>query len=75
METMDLRNTRARLRSLALALVVGAVFTFFTMMAMSSSGRGPNKDPIGGATYGLLAIFVFVIETVIAHKIITKKRR
>jgi hypothetical protein len=75
METMDLRNTRARLRSLVLALVVGAVFTFFTMMAMTSSGRGPNKDPIGASTFGLLAIFVFVIETVIAHKIITKKRR
>jgi hypothetical protein len=75
METMDLRNTRARLRSLVLALVVGGVFTFFTMLAMSSSGRGPNKDPIGASTFGLLAIFVFVIETVIAHKIITKKRR
>jgi hypothetical protein len=75
MESMDLRNTRARLRSIALAAVIGAVFTFFTMMMMSSSGRGPNKDPIGASTFGLLAIFVFVIETVIAHKILTKKRR
>jgi hypothetical protein len=75
MEMTDLRNTRARLRSLALAAVVGGVFTFFTMMAMASTGRGPNKDPIGASTFGLLAIFVFVLETVIAHKIISKKRR
>jgi hypothetical protein len=75
MDTMDLRNTKARLKMLALAAVIGAVFTFFTMMAMSSSGRGPNKDPVGASTFPLLAIFVFVIETALAHKIISKKRR
>lgn len=72
---MDLRNTRARLKMLALAALIGAVFTFFTMLAMSSSGRGPNKDPIGSSIFPLLTIFVFVIETTVAHKIISKKRR
>jgi hypothetical protein len=75
MESMDLRNTRARLRSLAIAAVIGAVFTFCTMMAISSSGRGPNHDPVGGSLFPLLTIFVFVLETVVAHKIITKKKR
>ena len=74
MESMDLRNTRARLKTLAVAVVIGAVFTYFTMMMMSG-GRGPNNDPVGASTKPLLGIFVFVIETVIAHKIISKKRR
>ncbi|HUS32965.1 MAG TPA: hypothetical protein VMZ53_30895 [Kofleriaceae bacterium] len=73
---MDLRNTRARLKSIAVAAVIGALFTFFTMkMIAGGGGRGPNNDPIAGATFGVLVIFVFVIETVIAHKVISKKRR
>jgi hypothetical protein len=75
MDTMDLRNTRARLKTLALAVIIGGIFTFFTMLAMTSSGRGPNKDPVGSSIFPLLTIFVFVIETTVAHKIISKKRR
>jgi hypothetical protein len=73
MDATDLRNTRARLKRLAIAAAIGLVLTFFTMKAMSS-GRPPNHDPVGSSTMPLLAIFVFVLETMIAHKIISKKR-
>ena len=71
---MDLRNTRARLKTLALAIAIGAVMTFFTVKAMLSSGPAPNTDPVGGSTVGLLAIFVFVISTMFASKVLSKKR-
>lgn len=74
MDATDLRNTRARVTRLAIAAVIGAVFTYFTMRMMSS-GPAPNKDPVGGSTMPLLAIFVFVIETIVAHKIISSKKR
>ena len=70
----DLRNTKARLSRLALAAVIGAVFTFFTLKAMLSSGPGPNHDPVGASIAPLLAIFVFVITTGFAHKILSKRR-
>lgn len=74
MDELDLRNTRARVTRLAIAAVIGAVFTYFTMRMMSG-GPSPNHDPIGGSTKPLLAIFVFVIETIVAHKIISSKKR
>lgn len=70
----DLRNTRGRLLKLAIAAAIGAVLTFFVIQAMTNSGRGPNEDPIGTGSVGILAIAVFVVTTLCAHKIITKKR-
>ena len=73
-ESTDLRNTRARLIKLAIAAAIGGVLTFFTVMAMMSSGRGPNHDPVGASIMPLLGVAIFVVTTSMAHKIISKKR-
>lgn len=70
----DLRNTKARLTRLALAAVIGGIFTFFMMKAMRSSGPAPNHDPVGASIAPLLAIFVFVITTGFSHKILSRRR-
>lgn len=71
---VDLRNTRGRLRRLALAAVIGAVLTFFAMRSIADTGHGQNSDPVGGSLLPLLSIFVFVLTTTFAHKLISKKR-
>jgi hypothetical protein len=71
----DLRNTKARLLRLAMAAACGAVFTFFTLEAMLSSGRGPNHDPVGASIAPLLAIFIFVVTTGFSHSILSRRRR
>jgi hypothetical protein len=70
----DLRNTKARLVKLAIAAVIGAVFTWFAMQSMQSSGRGPNKDPVGASEVPLLAIAMFVVTTACAHAILSRRR-
>ena len=60
--------------TLGIACVIGAVLTFFTMTAMTSSGRGPNTDPIGASMPWLLGIVIFVMITMFSLKIISKKR-
>ena len=74
MVDVDIRNTSARLRRIALAASIGAIFTWFTMRAIADTGHGQNSDPIGGSMVPLLAIFTFVLTTSFAHKIISKKR-
>ncbi len=71
---VDIRNTRARLVKLGIAALIGAVLTFFTVTSIVSDGRGPNTDPIGASSVGLLAIAIFVVTTMFAHKFISKKR-
>ena len=71
----DLRNTKARLHKIALAMLVGAVFTFFAMKSIASDGGGPNKDPVGSSEVPLLAIFMFIMTTVGAHAILAKRKR
>jgi hypothetical protein len=73
-ESFDLRNTRGRLKKLALAAVIGAVLTFFTIRAMTSSGHGGNSDPVGASIMPLLGVFIFVLTTAFAHRIVSKKR-
>jgi hypothetical protein len=74
-EQVDLRNTRPRLIRFGIACLIGAVLTFFTIKAMlSAGGHGPNKDPIGASLVWLLAIGIFVVTTMFALKIISKKR-
>jgi hypothetical protein len=68
----DLRNTRVRLTKLAIAAAISAVLTFITVKAMTHSGPGPNHDPIQSSSVGVFAIFVFVITTLLAHKVISK---
>lgn len=70
----DLRNTKGRLKRLGLAVLFGAILTFFTMKAMLSSGPGPNHDPVGRSIAPLLAIFVFVVTTGFGHSILSKRR-
>ena len=71
----DLRNTRGRLIKLGIAALIGGVLTFFTLMAMMSSGRGANQDPVGMSIMPLLGIAIFVITTSFAHKFISKMKR
>ena len=73
-ESTDLRNTRARLIKLAIAAAIGGVLTFFTVLSMTSSGRGANSDPVGASIMPLLGVAIFVVTTSMAHKIISKKR-
>lgn len=72
--SVDLHNYGPRLRRLAVAAVIGAILTFFSVKAMTSSGRGPNEDPVGVGSVGMLAFAMFIITTGVAHKIIAKKR-
>ena len=71
--SIDLRDTRGRLRKLAIAAVIGAVLTFFTVKAMTSSGHGGNHDPVGASIMPLLGLFIFVLTTSFAHNILTKR--
>lgn len=73
-ESTDLRNTRGRLIKLAIAAAIGGVLTLFTMLGITSTGRGPNTDPVGASIMPLLGVAVFVVTTSFAHKFIAKKR-
>ena len=72
--SLDIRNTRGRLIKLAIAAAIGGVLTFFTVMAMMSTGRGPNHDPVGASIMPLLGVAIFVMTTSMAHRILSKKR-
>jgi len=72
--SIDLRNTRGRLKKLALAALIGGVMTFFTVRAMMSSGHGPNPDPVGASIMPLLGLAIFVVTTSVSHRVISKKR-
>ena len=67
----DLRNTRARLTKLVIAAAISGVLTYFMVNAMTHSGHGPNHDPIQSSSVGVFAIFVFVVTTLLAHKLIS----
>lgn len=73
-DELDIRNTRGRLVKLGIAAMIGGVLTFFTVLAMTSTGRGPNPDPVGASIMPLLGVAIFVVTTMFAHKIISKKR-
>lgn len=70
----DLHNYGPRLRKLAIAAVIGAVMTFFAVKGMTSTGRGPNEDPVGVSSVGMVAFAMFIVTTLFAHKILSKKR-
>jgi hypothetical protein len=71
---IDLHGYGPRLRKIAIAAVIGAVLTFFAVKGMTSTGRGPNHDPVGLGSVGMVAIAMFVVTTAFTHKIISKKR-
>jgi hypothetical protein len=71
---VDLHGYGPRLRKIAIAAVIGAVLTFFAVKGMTSTGRGPNQDPVGLGSVGMVAIAMFVVTTAFAHKILSKKR-
>jgi hypothetical protein len=73
-DATDLRNTRGRLKKLAIAALIGGVLTFFTTRAMMSSGHGGNTDPVGASIMPLLGIAIFVMTTAFANRILSKKR-
>ena len=72
---VDLRNFRPRLIRLGIAAAVGAVLTWFTMHAMVSSGRGPSSDPVSSSSVGVLGIAIFVITTMGAYSIVSRRSR
>jgi len=72
--SVDLHSYGPRLRKLAIAAVIGLVMTIFAVKAMTSSGRGPNHDPVGAGSVYMLGFAIFVVTTGMAHRIITKKR-
>jgi len=72
--SIDLHGYGPRLRKIAIAVVIGAVMTFFAVKGMTSTGRGPNHDPVDMGSVGMVAIAMFVVTTAMAHKIISKKR-
>lgn len=72
--SIDLHDYGPRLRKLAIAAVIGAILTFFSVKAMTDTGRGPNEDPVGLGSVGMLAIAMFAVTTAFAHKILSKKR-
>lgn len=71
----DLRNFRPRLIRLGISAAISAVFTWFMIQAMVSSGRGPSADPISSSSVGVLAIAVFVILTMASYGIVSKHAR
>jgi hypothetical protein len=71
---IDLHGYGPRLRKIAIAAVIGAVLTLFAVKGMTSSGRGPNTDPVGMGSVIMVAIAMFVVTTAFAHKILSKKR-
>ena len=72
-DATDLRNTRARLKKLAIAAVIGGVLATFSTRAMMSTGHG-NTDPVGASIMPLLGLVIFVMTTAFAHRILSKKR-
>ena len=74
-EDIDLHGYGPRLQKIAIAAVIGAILTFFSVKGMTSSGRGPNPDPVGQGAVIMVAFAMFIATTAFAHKIISKKRR
>jgi hypothetical protein len=72
---IDLHGYGPRLRKLAYAAVIGAFLTFFSVKAMTESGRGPNPDPVGQGAVIMVAFAMFIATTLFAHKILSKKPR
>jgi len=75
MDETDLRNFRPRLIKLAIAAAIGAVLTYFTVHAMTHSGRGPSSDPISGSSVGVLAIAIWVISSMASYSILSRRPR
>ena len=71
----DLRDTKARLVRIAVAALIGVVFTWFAMKAIASSGPGPNGDPVGSSEVPLLAIVMFIVTTAGSHAVLSSRRR
>ena len=64
---LDLRDRRARLIRLGIAVLISLGATFLTMRWIDSVSSDPNPDPVGKSTVGMLAIAVFVVNTAVAH--------
>ena len=61
--SIDLRDSRGRLRRLAIAAAVGLLVTIVVMHFINSWSRPPNGDPVGSSAVPLLAIGIFVVTT------------
>lgn len=75
MDDVDLRGTRKRATSLAIAAAIGLVVTIVATRLMAAVSREPNGDPIGASIEPLLAIAVFVVTTAWLAGVIARLRR
>lgn len=75
MDDLDLRDTRGRLRRLALAAAVALLVTTLVMYWIDSVSDAPNADPVGSSTRPLLAIGMFVMTTLVVHTAVVKISR
>lgn len=75
MDELDLRNTRARVIRLAIAAAIALGLTVLTTLYIVGTGRGPNADPVGSASVGLLAIGMFVVATGVIHRALVRWSR
>ena len=73
-DPIDLHGYGPRLKKIAIAAVIGAFLTFFAVKGMMSSGRAPNEDAVGSVSVYMVGLAMFLATTVVAHKIISKKR-
>jgi hypothetical protein len=71
--SLDLRNTKARLKKIGVSAAISAVFTFFTMRAILSGNEKPNTDPVGAGSVWMLGIAIFVVLTLFSHSILSRK--
>jgi hypothetical protein len=72
MDDLDLRDTRGRLKRLALAAAFALFVTTFIMRWINSVSRAPNSDPVGSSTVPLLAIAMFVVVTALGAKLLAR---
>jgi len=71
----DLRDTKGRLRRLAIAAAVALVVTALVMHWINSVSRAPNADPVGASTVPLLAIAMFVVITALGASLLKRFAR
>jgi hypothetical protein len=74
-DKVDLHGYGPRLKKIAIAALIGAVLTAVAVEGMMSSGRAPNQDAVGSVSVWMVAIAMFLATTVVAHKLLSRKRR
>ena len=72
---IDLRDSRARLRRIVIAMAVGVTSSLLAIAGINRISPPANSDPVGGSAVGLLAIFIAVVVSLVALGVLTKLAR